>query len=141
MKNRKVVSRRSAKVKFTLLRQMLSYGVIGLISSGTDALLFALFVYVFHWFSLAANLVSVSVGITISFFLNRKYTFKISDHIKRRYIVFFGVGMIGLCISEIILWGGHVLAVNAMVTKLCSIVLVSIVQFVLNKLISFKPDI
>lgn len=127
------------RISIQLMKQIASYGIIGVISSGVDAVLFATFVYVWGWFPFVANVLSVSVGITISFILNRKFTFKITDYTICRYLLFFGVGMIGLCISEAILFGGQLMSMNAMLTKLVSIVLVAIVQFILNKLISFKP--
>ena len=127
------------RISIQLMKQIASYGIIGVISSGVDAVLFATFVYAWGWFPFVANVLSVSVGITISFILNRKFTFKITDYTICRYLLFFGVGMIGLCISEAILFGGQLMSMNAMLTKLVSIVLVAIVQFILNKLISFKP--
>lgn len=127
------------RVHTQLVKQMLSYGIIGVISSSIDAIFFAATVYTCGWHPFLANILSVSVGITISFFLNRRFTFKISDHTVQRYLLFFGVGMVGLCISEVILYCGHLMSANAMLSKLVSIILVAIIQFILNKLISFRP--
>ena len=121
-----------------LLKQLMSYGIIGCISSGTDAILFAYLVYSLQAPELAVNIFTVCVGITISFFLNRRFTFKMKDHTARRYTRFFAVGMCGLLLSEMIIWAGNTANVETLITKLISIVIVAIFQFVLNKTISFK---
>ena len=121
-----------------LLRQLISYGIIGCISSGTDAILFAFLVYSVGAPELAVNIFTVCVGITISFFLNRRFTFKMKDHTARRYARFFAVGMCGLLLSELIIWAGNAANIETIITKLVSIIIVAIFQFVLNKTISFK---
>ena len=125
-------------VKNTLFKQLLSYGIIGCISSGTDAILFALFVYSLHTPELTVNVFTVCVGITISFFLNRKFTFKLKDHTSRRYMRFFAVGICGLLLSELIIWAGSAANIETVMTKLASIIIVAIFQFILNKTVSFR---
>ena len=129
---------RNNEGKSELFKQLVSYGIIGCISSGTDAILFAYLVYVLMAPELAVNIFTVCVGITISFFLNRKFTFKMKDHTAKRYIRFFTVGMFGLLLSELIIWAGSMLNVETIVIKLVSIVIVAVFQFVLNKTVSFR---
>ena len=126
------------KSENSLFKQLVSYGIIGCISSGTDAILFAFFVYFLQAPELTVNIFTVCVGITISFFLNRKFTFKMKDHSARRYLRFFAVGICGLLLSELIIWAGNTANIETIITKLTSIVIVAIFQFVLNKTISFK---
>lgn len=122
-----------------LFRQLVSYGIIGVMCSGLDTVLFALFTYVLHGNDLVSNFVSVSIGITLSFFLNRRFTFKVSDHAARRYVTFFAVGMCGLALSEGMLMLAAAIGMEAIVMKVISIFVVAAFQFVLNKLISFRP--
>lgn len=122
----------------TLFREVISYGCIGLLSSGLDTLFFALFVYGFGQNEIAANFVSVIIGITCSFFLNRRFTFKLKDYIVRRYISFFAVGMCGLGLSELMISLSSTLNIEPLVIKIASIFVVAAFQFVLNKLISFR---
>lgn len=82
------VNKVEMRISIQLMKQIASYGIIGVISSGVDAVLFAIFVYAWGWFPFVANVLSVSVGITISFILNRKFTFKITDYTIRRYLLF-----------------------------------------------------
>lgn len=122
-----------------LLREMFSYGLIGILASGTDALIFTALTYGKFLPHLVANIIGVSVGITISFFLNRHFTFKMSDHTLRRYGCFFAVGLCGLILSEAMLYAGTTwYGFSPMVIKIASIIVVAVFQFVLNKLISFR---
>lgn len=120
-----------------LLRTLLCYGIVGVIASGTDAFLFYYLHYRFGAEPLAANACSVPVGILISFLLNRAITFRVTDHPLRRGLIFFGVGFCGLLLSQLILAVGGWLGIENMVTKLCSIVIVALFQFILNRAISF----
>jgi putative flippase GtrA len=85
-----------------------------------------------------ANAVGVCLGITLSFTLNRLFTFEARDETLRRFAIFFGVGMIGLALSAAILAAGTRLGFSAIVVKGCAVVLVAAVQFVLNRTITFR---
>lgn len=121
-----------------LLKEMVLYGIIGLTSSGIDTLLFHLLTSKVGIYSLYANIFSVIVGICISFTLNLFFNFKTKDHIARRFASFFLVGMFGLLLSEAILALGEHLSWNMLLTKIGSVVIVALVQYILNKFISFK---
>lgn len=120
------------------LQQAISYGLIGVSCSLIDVVLFSAFVYLGHINELIANTISVTVGLTISFACNRKFTFKIYNHAAIRYVSFFCVGMLGLGFSELILYGLGLLGFTPIVSKLFSIVVVGLFQFACNKFISFK---
>jgi putative flippase GtrA len=121
-----------------LLRQMVSYGVIGLGSAGLDALVFWLLISFASAQPQVANVAGVLCGIAMSFSLNRLFTFHVRDKVVVRFAVFFGVGLIGLALSAGILAVGLRLGLSAMTTKACSIVLVAAVQFVLNRSVTFR---
>lgn len=122
-------------------RNLILYGIIGCCSSGLDFLLYSLFVSVFGWHYIVSNCISVIAGITTSFILNRNYNFKVKDNTKRRYTIFLTVGLCGMIVSNIILFICiDKLAINKIVSKLLSIVLVVFFQFLLNKYITFKPN-
>lgn len=121
-----------------LLKEMILYGIIGLTSSGIDTLLFHLLTSKVGIYSLYANVFSVIVGICISFTLNLFFNFKTKDHIARRFVSFFLVGMFGLLLSEGILALGEYLSWNILLTKIGSVVIVAMVQYILNKFISFR---
>ena len=120
-----------------LFRNLVLYGLIGCFAAGTDALLFYILTTVVGMFPLHANLISVPVGIMISFLLNRHFNFKVTDHPVKRGFIFFAVGLFGMTISQGILWVGLSTSFEPIVVKLFSVVVVALIQFTLNKLISF----
>ena len=85
-----------------------------------------------------ANALSVTTGIAISFSLNRKYNFKKEDKILRRALFFFSIGLVGLGLSQMILWIGDLLGYRTLLVKFCSIFIVAAFQFLLNKTITFR---
>lgn len=129
------------KQLYSKFRNLILYGIIGSCSSGLDFLLYTLFVEVFGWHYILSNCISVLAGITTSFTLNRNYNFKIKDKTKQRFAIFLTIGLCGMMVSNLILylfidffnW-------NKIISKLLSIVLVVIFQFILNKYITFKPS-
>lgn len=128
------------KKLYSKFRNLILYGIIGCCSSGLDFLLYTLFVSVFGWHYILSNCISVLAGITTSFTLNRNYNFKIKDKTKKRFSIFLTVGLCGMVLSNIILYGCiDVIGLNKIVSKLLSIVLVVFFQFLFNKYVTFKP--
>lgn len=120
-----------------LIKQMLLYGVIGGLSAAVDVLVFTLLLQT-GLYELVANIFSVHVGIFISFCLNRRYNFKKTDRIAKRFVSFYLTGLLGLGLSSFILWGGMQLSFSALVTKVFSVLIVAAVQFVINRFITFR---
>ena len=123
---------------FYLFKQLFLYGIIGLFSSTIDALFFHFLVYKVHIYSVIANIFSVVLGILISFILNLNFNFKVKDKIFIRFLSFFTIGLLGLLLSTVIIALGEKLNWDIFITKIGSIFIVAMVQFILNKLISFK---
>ena len=123
------------------LRHLILYGIIGSCSAGLDFVIYTILVQLVGMPYLAANCISVLVGISVSFLMNRNYNFKVRDHVGRRFATFLAVGLFGLLLSNLILylcidiWGMH-----KIIAKILSIVLVVGVQFIINKYVTFKPS-
>ena len=128
------------KVKniYKRFRQIILYGLIGALSASID---FGIFT-ILHFLGLAyllANAIGVHIGIFCSFLLNRQFNFKVKDKTERRFLFFYSIGLIGLLLSSVLLkllieyfdW-------NEIYAKLLSIIVVAVVQFLLNKYITFK---
>ena len=123
------------------MKNLILYGIIG---SFTSCLDFVVFMLLSKWvglYYLIANAISVLVGITTSFCLNRTYNFKVKDRTKQRFAIFLSVGLCGLCMSNLILWIGiDKLHGDKLLVKLTSILLVVFFQFLLNKFVTFKKS-
>ena len=118
---------------------LILYGIIGVFSAALDFAFYSLLVCVCGINYLISNCISVLVGIFSSFYLNRKYNFKVKDHVRRRFIMFLAVGLSGLVMSDLILYFCiDLLSMDRFVSKLLSIVLVVFFQFLFNKYLTFK---
>jgi len=124
---------------YAKFRNLILYGVIGSFTSFLDFCVFTLLASYAGMHYLIANCISVLVGITTSFLLNRSYNFKVKDHYKKRFAMFLTVGLSGLVLSNIILYVGiDLMHGSEVIVKLASIVLVVGFQFLLNKFVTFK---
>ena len=124
----------------TGFRHLVLYGLIGCCSSSLDFFVYTLLLH-FGVHYLAANCISVLTGITTSFLLNRQYNFKVKDHTTRRFAIFLSVGLCGMVLSNIILFVCiDLLALDKLLSKLLSIVLVVGLQFLINKYVTFKTS-
>lgn len=126
---------------YSKFRNLILYGIFGCCSSGLDFLLYTLLVSVLGWHYIVSNCVSVLAGIATSFTLNRNYNFKVKDKTKLRFGIFLSIGVTGMMLSNLILWICiSVLGTDKLVSKLLSIVLVVLFQFIANKYVTFKPS-
>ena len=124
---------------YNKFRNLILYGIIGSFTSFLDFCVFTALTSLTSLHYLIANCISVLVGITTSFLLNRSYNFKVKDHYKRRFMIFLSVGLSGLVLSNIILYFGiDLMHIDELVVKLASIILVVGFQFLLNKFVTFK---
>ena len=120
-------------------RNQILYGIIGSFTSALDFAVFTLLSKYIGIHYIIANCISVLVGITTSFALNRSINFKVKDKTGKRFLIFLTVGLCGLLLSNVILYVGiDMLSGDELIVKLASIVLVVGFQFILNKFITFK---
>jgi putative flippase GtrA len=128
--------------KFLLQKkQFLLYCIIGL--SGT-LLDFAVYSQILKAKLLdyqAANAISYASGTMLSFILNARFNFRITDKIALRLACFFGVALLGWSVSAGLL---HefvgVLGYNKYLSKAATLVVVVILQYNLNRLLSFRKS-
>lgn len=124
---------------YTKFRNLILYGMIGGGCAALDFGIYTILCYFDFLPYLWANVISIHCGIICSFFLNRSLNFKVKDKATLRFLSFYIVGLVGLGISEgmLYLMVDHA-GWNELICKLVSIVVVALIQFVLNKFITFK---
>ena len=126
---------------FIKFRTLILYGIIGSFSAGMDFLSFYLLTSVLDLYYLLANVFSVSIGITISFVLNRNFNFKVKDKTIKRFLIFVSVGIGGMALSSGLLFLFiDILIFEEIFSKFISIVFVVLIQFVINKFVTFKKE-
>jgi putative flippase GtrA len=120
-------------------KSFIVYCLIGLSGVTLDYLSFVLFV---NWFSVnyqIANAISTSLGIINNFFLNTHFNFKTRDRLFARFISFYSIGLLGLLVSAGILYFGvSKLNFSPNYTKIFTLFVVVVLQYNLNRLVSFR---
>ena len=120
-------------------RELIKYCIIGCSGALLDFIVYTILIKAFGMNYLLANALSVTAGITNNFFLNAYLNFKVTDNMFKRFISFYLVGMLGLVISEILLYLlVDIMSMNSIIAKIITIFVITIVQFILNKTITFK---
>ena len=129
------------RVLYGKFHDLILYGIIGTFSAGFDFAIYSILIHYTTMQYLVANCISVFGGISTSFVLNRNYNFKVKDHTSRRFSIFFAVGLCGLILSNIILFLCiDKMSINKTISKVLSIILVALFQFLINKFLTFKPS-
>lgn len=89
----------------------------------------------------ASNAVGYLTGTLVSFVLNRKITFDVRDQTTRRLAMFLGVAGIGFITSALLLeLLVNLLAVDARYAKILTLPVVVVLQFSLNRWITFRQN-
>ncbi|MBQ4385141.1 MAG: GtrA family protein [Kiritimatiellae bacterium] len=120
-------------------RQLIVYCIIGCTGATLDFVVYALLTNCVGIHYQFANFLSVSFGIVNNFFWNCYFNFKTKDKILKRLASFYSVGMFGWALSAVCLWLFiEVVELNDLIAKLGTIFFVTVVQFCLNKFITFR---
>jgi putative flippase GtrA len=131
-------------VKATLLRnrQFILYCIIGVSGVTLDFLVYSILVRTGALQYQAANALGYTSGTILSFFLNARFNFKVQDRIAVRLLSFCLVAFLGWAASA----GTLYLLVNRAgfdkyLSKLAALTIVVMLQYNLNRLISFRKSI
>ncbi len=118
-------------------RELFLYGIIGGFCAALDYVIYTLLGHVMPY--LAANVISVHCGIFTSFFLNRQFNFKVKDRTSHRFKIFYLVGLTGLGVSEVLIYLlSEQMGMSYQYSKIITIFVTALLQFLLNKFITFK---
>lgn len=131
-------------MKETLLRnrQFILYCIIGASGVTLDFLVYSALLKAGALQYQAANAVGYASGTILSFFLNAHFNFKVRDKIAARLISFSLIALLGWSASALTLYllvnrGGF----DKYLSKLAALVIVVILQYNLNRLISFRKSV
>lgn len=131
------------RVKIFLLqrKQFILYCLIGFSGVGLDFCIYSLLIKTKMLDYQAANAVGYASGTLLSFILNAKFNFRVTDKIALRMLSFFGVAFIGWLASAGTL---HVFIENfgwnKYLAKAGTLVVVVLLQYNLNRLVSFRKN-
>ncbi len=122
-----------------LMMHFVLYNLIGASGAFLDFVVYASLNHVTDIDYRIINVFSVLVGITNNFFWNHKFNFRTQGYVFRRYLSFLLIGCFGLLISTVLLtlMVEH-LGIGIIFAKIITIFAVAIIQFILNKTITFR---
>ena len=119
--------------------QFVKYGMVGVMGLFIDLGLFYLLNKLLGVNYAIANVLSSSVAIVHNFLWNSHFTFKVTDRKLRRFLSFYLIAIIGMTISTgILAFLIDGLKLDSMIAKLIAVFIVAILQFFLNKKLTFR---
>lgn len=127
-------------IGWVLLRQFVKFCLVGFTNLLIDFLVYWLLTRWLGLFYIGAAVLSFTVAVTWSFFVNRRWTFRHSaGNVRRQYIKFFLANLAGLALNLTIFyalvdWGGW----HDLGAKLVVAVIVAFFNFSLNRFWTFR---
>ena len=122
-------------------QQLLLYCVIGFSGVGLDYCIYSLLVGTKLLDYQAANAIGYASGTLLSFILNAKFNFRVTDRIALRVLSFFCVAALGYLASRGLLgWLIGDCGFGKYLSKAATLVVVVLLQYNLNRLISFRKS-
>ena len=122
-------------------KQFLLYCVIGLSGTLLDFTVYSQILRAKLLEYEAANAISYASGTMLSFILNARFNFRVTDKTALRLVCFFGVALLGWSVSAGLLYlFVEVYGGNKYLSKAATLVVVVILQYNLNRLLSFRKS-
>ncbi|MFA7044087.1 MAG: GtrA family protein [Bacteroidales bacterium] len=117
----------------------LKYGVVGVFGLVVDMGIFYLLHKMLGVNYVVSNIISSSLAVVHNFILNSFITFKVKDRLLRRFASFYLIALVGMAVSSgmlAVMIDG--LSMDSMVAKMISILIVAVIQYFLNKKLTFR---
>lgn len=115
------------------------YGLVGLVGLVVDMGFFYVFYEMLHINYILSNIMSSSLAVVNNFILNSIFTFKVKNKLLYRFISFFSIALAGMALSSgmlAVMIDG--LQMNSMMAKAISIFVVALIQYFVNKKLTFS---
>lgn len=123
-----------------IIKQFLKFTIVGGIAFVVDYGVFALLTAIgVHY--LISQIISFIIALSFNYFASIKWVFNAKKQTVKEIIIFIGLSVIGLIISEILLYVGvDVLNKHELIVKFIASVIVMIYNFITRKLIIEKHN-
>ncbi|MBP2057673.1 putative flippase GtrA [Lactobacillus colini] len=119
--------------------QLIKYGVIGILGLVVDFGVFTVLSVFLHWNAELANFISSTAGLINNFFWNSYTNFKVHDHLIRRFVEYYLIGQITTLFTTVCLFiFVEQLHQDKIIVKTVATLVATLIQFVVNKVITFK---
>ncbi|MDO4771615.1 GtrA family protein [Porphyromonas sp.] len=124
--------------KYELLRQIVSYGIVGLSNTAITAIVIWICLKSMGMSPELSNVLGYAAGVINSFIWNSKYTFKTALGL-RKFAIFLVVFMICYALQfGALLWLKDNTTIDSYAQQLIAMVVFNLANFVMNKFVTFK---
>ncbi len=120
-----------------LLIQVFKFVIVGGIATLLDWILYYIMYKFIYIYPLIANIISFSISAVYNYTASIKWVFDVNENKskKRMFIEFMAFSIIGLLLTELLLWIGiDNLHMNAMLIKIIATAIVMVFNFVTRKM-------
>lgn len=124
-----------SKKSKSLYIQIFKFVVVGGIATLIDWIIYFVLFNYFHIFPLISNIISYSISVIYNFIMSVKWVFDTKDKsMKRLLFEFIVLSLLGLIISEFIIWFFlEILSFDSIIAKILSTLIVMVINFILRK--------
>lgn len=119
-------------------RNIILYGVIGVSAMLVDLGFYLLFFNIFNISPIVSTMLSVTIAMFYAFSLNAVFNFKTKDFIKARFFSYAAVSGLGLLMSAMIIQVLVSIGCDPNIAKVLSLPPIVILQYFINKSVTFK---
>jgi putative flippase GtrA len=116
--------------------QIIKFGIVGVIAALVDVGTLVILKELFLVDVLLSSAISFCVSVTVNYILSMTFVFKSKNQSKiREFIIFVLLSIGGLCINQLILWGGvNFTSIHYLVIKFLAMVIVPFYNFITRKI-------
>lgn len=125
------------KKLFELAKQLVKFGIVGVISTVLDYGLMVLFTEVFGIFYLLSSTLSYAISLLFNYYASMKYVFRGREDMSRirEFVTFTVLCLMGMGLNQLILWLiVEKCGIHYMISKILATVAVMVWNFVTRKL-------
>jgi len=124
--------------EITKRKSFILYSIIGVSGASLDYVVFLLLLKYVPLHYVLLNVVSTTLGIVNNFIWNARLNFGVTDQWFTRFLRFYAVGLLGIAVGSVLLYlAVDCLLLSPAISKLIVIFVIVLLQYNLNKRVSF----
>lgn len=126
-----------------LLKQLIKFGIVGVISTLLDYGLMILFTEVFGLYYLLSSTLSYGISLIFNYLASMKYVFQSREDVSRlkEFLIFTVLCLMGMGINQLMLWLiVENLGIDYRISKILATAVVMVWNFVTRKLFLEKKE-
>ncbi len=121
-------------MKNKLLKQILKFGIVGGISFIIEYIILFCLKEFIHLSVLLSVAIAFSVSVVFNYIGSIRWVFNANNNSKNNFILFIILSIIGLVITEIIMWiGNDLLNIYYLIVKILATSIVMVFNFIMKK--------